>query len=131
MKRVLLCMVLFAGCIHGQRVENFPPAQRPGGLDVEVTTSAEAPRITGELLAVRADGLLIGTQSRIVFVSFGTIRDGRFPAVARLRIGARRTPGPDKLKELSLMSRFPQGLHSDLLERLLEAYSQDVVEEIR
>ncbi|HZD80076.1 MAG TPA: hypothetical protein VE646_08550 [Actinomycetota bacterium] len=128
--RMLFLAVALTGCHVGKGVEDFAPATRPEGIEARVVTR-NGGRIVGELLAVEDSGLLIRTVKSFVFVPYGQIRQGRFPvsgAPGALDDG--RRPGNELERWLRLLSRYPQGVDGDLLERLLAAYGFEEVERL-
>lgn len=103
--------------------------------------------LEGELLEVREDGLLLNAWSlgeggiakkRVVFVSYAAMRDVDLEQLD-LRLlpepHGRAGEGASKIKaqhseKLRLLSRFPQGVSSQILDKLLAAQSQTEVEVI-
>lgn len=133
MRLILICLslALISSCVHGPNLQEFETAHGPGGIATSLSISGDTRGVDGELLEVRDDGILIATPSQVLFVSYGRILSGRFASAPRLRIGAQRVPGPEKRKDLSLLSRFPQGLEADVLHGLLGAYDQTEVVEVK
>lgn len=159
MTRALLaaaCATCLGACAAGPRFARFEPARGPKGVRVEATvTKSSAPRawtaVTGELLEVRAEGLLVlGTlaqvrqegkkqvpmqssdgKTRLVLVAFARIEAARFDGMGKrcdLRDGA---PPTDEVRErLRLVSRFPQGLSPELQRRLLEIHGEAEIQRL-
>jgi hypothetical protein len=104
-------------------VDRFAPAQRPEGvwvaLDLRGGGTAE-----GELLAVQDTALMVLDQDTVKLVLYSGVVGGRFADVGEL---VATPPAPDFAKQLSLVSRFPQGFTPDLLARLLAAYGQSAL----
>jgi hypothetical protein len=80
--------------------------------------------ISGELIAAEDDRLVIGTSGQLVGVAYVHIEKAAFLDAGYLNIGAKRVPGAEKRKMISLLSRFPQGLDDVVLSELLLAYGQ-------
>jgi hypothetical protein len=129
------------GCAFhtGMKLEDFPTAQGPEGATVRVTLNGTA--YLGELLEVRPDALVIVTSVRFEKKSHESI--GRKESVVRripnegvTSIGLEPRAGaaikmsladPDSRERLRLISRFPQGLSPELLQRILKMYGQSDV----
>jgi hypothetical protein len=155
MKFVLASLVLalaIIGCQLGPQIEDFEPARRPEGIsaNIELRRSITGGgHLEGELLEVRADGLLLNTRRaeaggrvtrRLVFVPYTAIETATFDELSLHVLeehdsgtegiaASAKSPGPDREK-LRLLSRFPQGLSPALLEKLLAAEGQAGVEVI-
>ena len=107
---------------YGQRVEEFPPARLPNGALVELVTDQR--QMAGELIEVRETGLVILERSLLRFFPYGSVRSIRIDATGRnIRTGSQPL-GPRRREEVRLLSRFPQGLSPEVLERLLAVYGQ-------
>jgi hypothetical protein len=134
---IVLLAEIAGGCVHGMTREKFRPAQDPHGIETRITTSAA--EFAGELIEIRAAGLVLlsdhvtslprsGTttaEQKLRLIPYGAIRSSRFEQLdSGLYITDGRTP-PDKNRErLRLVSRFPQGLSSEVLSQLLKEYGQ-------
>jgi hypothetical protein len=139
---VLMALVLLsavAGCTVGPAGHRLGPAQTGQGITVEVTTRAtsryfELWNHSAEVLAVQTDGLLLrshdASQRRIVRVAYSAIEEARFDDLSRLGFGWGAVPSAVQREELRLLSRFPQGVDDELLQRLLNVYDQDTLRTI-
>jgi hypothetical protein len=122
-------MLAATACTLGGNVRTYPPATSPEGVQVQIGTS---PRVAGELLAVDSTGLLVRTSANQLFrvplavARFVQPRHGSGVRVPPLEQDALR-----RLRNLTLMSRFPQGVSNELLHNLLRAYGQDSVVVVR
>lgn len=121
---------------------DFPLAQEPQGLMVRITTDRRT--LVGELIAARNDGILVlgnvsmgyrsgkkrhriivPFDSKLRLIAYSTIIRSDFEkAASRHPISKRRTPKPEVVAQLKLLSRFPQGLSPSLLQLLLEVQGQ-------
>lgn len=124
MKRSWLFVPLIAGlgCPVGPHAGGFDPATGGAGISVVITTEAgRSPDV--ELLAVRDTALLVLSRSRVTLVPYPIIRNVRVHQRGHLNFKA---PGPthSQRDELKLLSRYPQGVSPELLQRLLAAYEQ-------
>ena len=101
-----------------------PPSALPLGVSTEVTytQSSRAQTEFGELVAVRPDGLLLLTNSGTLWlVPFGILVE------ARLANGAdalRADSSEQDRLTASYSSRYPLGLTTETLDRLLAALGQ-------
>lgn len=121
---VLLILVLGSwGCRFGPSVEDFRPARSPEGIRARLDMGQTSVR--GELLAVDNTGLYVLTGEGVVLAPYKEIVQGRFePEAVSVQLRGRTFPGSRKYNRLRLMSRFPQGLDDELLDRLLTANDQ-------
>ncbi|MDQ3697796.1 MAG: hypothetical protein M3373_07200 [Gemmatimonadota bacterium] len=120
---VLLAISLAAGCRFGPQIENFDLARSPRGAIVHVTRATGA--VSGELLAVTEDGLVVLEGTRMVSVPFSEIRNARFPDLgASYRILGRQRPDPEAMAKLRRVSHFPQGITPEIQAKLLTIYQQ-------
>jgi hypothetical protein len=130
---------ILTGCAMGAKLEKFPLAHGPRGATAVVSTSTEV--VSGELLEVRPDAMLLLTHSRrqgrtdqaerrLVLVGYSVPREARF---AELHETLSRGFAPDaaQRERLRLVSRFPQGVSADLLKLLLDDCGQDGPETLR
>jgi hypothetical protein len=79
-------------------------------------------RLRGELLAVRENAILIIERQEVVLIPYTGINRARFRGLrSEIR---RRTPPQRVQNQLRLLSRYPQGVDAELLQRLLSAYQQ-------
>lgn len=134
---LLLCLV-FAGCQVDPRIEKFEQARRPEGITTSIELRRGLPedgRLEGELLEVREHGLLLNTREtredsvakwRLVFVPYIAMQDAEFDQL-NLRVVAQHNawtedqvpPSVREREKLRQLSRFPQGLSTPLLDKLL------------
>jgi len=108
------------GCNIGGRVDRFAPAKRPEGVAVALELRGGG-RAQGELLAVQDTALVVLARDTVTLVRYDALNAGQFSQVGDLR---EMPPAPDFASRLRLVSRFPQGLTTDMLARLLAAHGQ-------
>jgi hypothetical protein len=128
----LLCLLLLAtaGCTIGTRGENLPLAHAPRGASVELELEPPSTAISGELLEVQQTGLLVlAAHERVTFVPYARIRRGTVETRGAV-LGRGRTPARATSDAMRLISRFPQGLDTELRAALLRAYNQTEVDEV-
>lgn len=141
----VLCVTLLlslAACTHelNTRVEEFRPAQTPGGINTQVTLYrgyVPGNKLSGELVAATDDGIVLLLHSpvelpagrfRFVEVRFPMMRSMGLDQIGRSRVKSEGQALNDlRLRRLRLLSRFPQGLSDELLARLLESYGENTV----
>jgi hypothetical protein len=114
-----------AGCYFGQTAAKFEPALGPRGVSTTITTQVWK-NVTGELIEVGDEGLLVDTAYGVALVQYAVIRDGAF-AQTGIHIEGGHVPAASTREKLRLLSRFPQGLSPALLKALLEAHRQTEV----
>lgn len=118
-------VLIMNGCRYryGMTVESFPPARTPKGVTGRITTDRGP--VSAELIEVGDSGIVILADRKFRILPYGTIVASRFDGISRrYDIGDRRPPKPDTRDRLRLVSRFPQGLTPELLQKLLEANGQ-------
>ncbi len=135
-----LAALVFAACHVGPQVEQMDVARKPFGamIDVELKSQAKKTKLQGELLEVRDDGLIIlkekeaGTTARLLLIPWTRIKRAgasELPGIAvRTSHGDRQRNA--SIEELRNVSRFPQGLTSDLTRQLMSHYGQTTLDTI-
>ncbi|MDP9201904.1 MAG: hypothetical protein M3P26_08235 [Gemmatimonadota bacterium] len=119
----LITLSLAAGCRYGPKIENLNLASSPRGAAVQVTRTTGG--VSGELLAVNEDGLVVLEGRRMVTVPFSEIRDARFAEVgSAYRIGGGKRPDSEAMARLRRVSHFPQGITPEIKASLLTIYQQ-------
>ena len=122
---LLGALILLTACSVGSTGRNYAPAKGPAGATVSLELTGKR-TMTGELLAVEQGSLLVLAGRQLNRVALPVIQSGKAPKVSF-------TGGTlkDELRErLRLISRYPQGVSPDLEARLLEAYGQNLVQEV-
>ncbi len=129
----LTAVLGLAACYLGTKAERFDPARKPQGVSAEVQARGRA--LQGELLEVGASSLLLLTvgdhAGRVVLVAYSAIEDARFAQMSCCRIHGGAPPDERVRERLRQVSRFPQGLAPDLLQRILEDHGQSEPEGLR
>jgi hypothetical protein len=118
---VVAVALIVAACPVGTPAGRFEPARGPGGVAADLRL-VERGRVRGELLAL-TDSALVIRDSAIAVVRYASIREGTFRQVGAVSFN-RRAPRDGDRDRLRRVSRFPQGLSPELLQRLLEAHGQ-------
>ncbi len=108
-------------CLHRIGTQSFPPAHSATGVTGRVTTGRAD--YTMELIEVRDTGIIILATRTFRFVPYSAIKSSRFDGIGD-SISSRRTPSSKVQERLRLVSRFPQGLTPELLQKLLSANAQ-------
>jgi hypothetical protein len=117
-------VLLAAGCRLGTTVPKFVPAVAPEG--VRATLVLGTGRVVGELLAVTDSALVVRRYTAtppIALVPYKAIHRSSFHQVGAALEGG-HPPRAEAREKLRLVSRFPQGLSPDLMQRLLSGYGQ-------
>jgi hypothetical protein len=118
---ILLC--LLNGCRYGVTVESFPPARTPRGVMTNITS--DRGKFSAELIEVRDTGIVILAETRFRLLPYSIIVSSRTEGLNRdYAFGGRSSPTAETRDRLRLVSRFPQGLTPELLQKLLEANGQ-------
>lgn len=145
MKKVLsvraIILLALAGCSTSVEVEDFKPAQGPQGIQMELTLNGnviDGNKLSGELLAVRDDGVLLNVDDypdsasaakTVVLIPFWMMDTAKLEQMGRAKV---ESQGEEQnkvyLDRLRLLARFPQGLSEDLLTKLLTETGQEQVE---
>ena len=146
----LLVSLLLNGCQLGPRIDEFEQARRPEGITTTIELRggfSKGGRLEGELLQVEEHGLLLntrdiqkggGVERRLVFVPFIAMADidldrlglkvlADYDQETEDDVATRRVYHRERLR---LLSRFPQGLSTPLLQQLLDAEGQTAVDVI-
>jgi hypothetical protein len=140
--RLLIPLGLLIGaCSTGIEVADFKPAQGPEGVRMEIKLNGdviEGGKVAGELLAVRADGVLLNVVgyrdnakdvSRVVLVPYWMMNTARLEQMGRARVESQGEEMNEvHLNRLRLVSRFPQGLSDELLTELMNSLGQEKLE---
>jgi hypothetical protein len=115
-------LVLTTACALGTTGGALPVANRPGGATAVLETSSG--RITGELLAVQDDGVVIGGRT-IMFAPFSALRRFSIDDMSGdYTLRPLEIPNADKLARLRSVSHFPQGMTPAFRKQLLEHAAQ-------
>ena len=127
MHRLLLMLTILAStnaCYWGPKPNTFAPALGPQGVEVAVRVSGVAAETLGELYAVDSTGIILRAGklqripwSRVIAMDAENL-DEEFDIVRRGR------PDAAKVARLRLVSRFPQGLHGEMLRAVLKQLGQ-------
>jgi hypothetical protein len=136
-----MLLLALGGCSTSVEVKDFKPAQGPQGVQMELTLNGnviDGNQISGELLAVRGDGVLlnvidypdsVSAPSTVVLIPFWMMDTAKLEQMGRAKV---ESQGEEKnkvyLERLRLVSRFPQGISDQLLTDLLSELGQEQLE---
>jgi hypothetical protein len=124
-----LGVLLLQGCFTlGPSAANHPRVGTPFGIQLEVSHAGG--QLTGELLEVREDGILLLQGQSFVYAPYERIRQARDPAGTRRSFISGGPPSAQNRERLRLQSRYPQGLSAEHLEALLARYGESEVREM-
>src|SRR5437899_2072755 len=127
--RVLVLLLSFSALFtlqscryrYGTTAESFPPARTPKGVTGRVVTSRTT--YSAELIQVGDTGIVILAGRIFRFVPYSAIASSRFDGISD-SISHRTAPSGQIRERLRLVSRFPQQLMPELLQKLLSANGQ-------
>src|SRR5690348_13725975 len=122
---VALCAACSAAI--GPRASENPVALGPAGAGIEIQLvshyrSERGAFVSGELLAVSDSGLWVLADRHLARVPFTAIDQAVFPSAGHDDFDGPGLPGKKTLERLRLQSRFPQGIGTELMHRLLMTY---------
>ena len=113
--------MLTSGCAYGMTAEKLTPAHEPAGATAHVST--EGRQLSGELIALQDDGVLLLEGKMLRLVPYSRIVSAQFDQTKET-IANHQAPAHDRRERLRMLSRYPQGVAPDLLRDLLRAYGQ-------
>ncbi len=137
-------LALLSACGHvGPRIDHIHAARMPAGayvlIEIAQSGTQKKQRYDGELLEVRDDGLVVALRTEsirdkhIAFVPWNIVY--RVKATTLPGMQSTRPHGEKRreiaIKEFRIVSRYPQGLSPELLDRLLASFDQkamDIIE---
>lgn len=124
----VLAAAVTAGCHLGAPARELPVARQPDGVRMRVAVADG--RVTGELIEVRSDTLLLLREGdrKLVAVPVARIDGVRIEGGGPRGGVFRGTPSSGQLERWRPLSRYPQGVSETLLKTLLDAYGQEDVE---
>lgn len=129
LKSILFTALCSLACFHfGPTADKLPLAQGPNGATVTVQTTSQS--VTGELLAVRDDGVVILRGSKLAFAPFADLRSVKVAVLSEYSIGA-GAPSPDRRARLNAVSRYPQGIGAELQRKLFAQSGQTALAVLR
>ena len=114
-------LLVLAACQVGTHANNYAPAKGPAGAMIDLRLTDKT-RITGELLAVEDSAFLVLRDSQLVRVALFQVRTAAAP-----KVSFRGKMSEETRERLRLISRYPQGVSSELEGRLRQAYGQSAV----
>jgi hypothetical protein len=118
-------LILLGACMVGATGKSYAPATGPAGAMVDLELN-DKKKVSGELLAVEDSTLLLLWNQDLFRVPVDRIRRGHAPKVSFTG----RTLNGDLRERLRLISRYPQGVSSELEARLLEVYEHPAIRSI-
>jgi hypothetical protein len=106
----------------GVKLDKFGFARIPGGARCEIQMPHRV--IVGEFIAAQDDGIVL-LREKLRFIRYEYIVALEFGGkLPQYKVMRQRTLKPDVLEQIRYLSRFPQGLSPELLQKLLQAYEQ-------
>ena len=101
---VVCCATLTSGCAYGLTAEKLTPAHEPAGVTVRISTPGR--QLSGELIDLRDDGLLVISDKVVRLVPYGSIASARFDQT-KDKIEDHKAPWGSRRERLRLLSRYP------------------------
>lgn len=135
---VLVLLIGITSCTIGGNITESNLATLPNGSDVNVIFMNDE-KLSGELLAVHSSSAIVSVKNYdndltviheniplpiVVEIQFSMARDIR-ASHDNIRIVRNGKLNGDRRDYFSLLSRFPQGISSELMNNLLDAYNQE------
>jgi hypothetical protein len=126
---ILITALCSVGCFHiGPSAEASRFASAPNGATVNVQTTGQF--VSGELLSVRDDGIVILHGSMLALVPYASLRSAKVTEIPDYSIGG-GAPPLDRRAHLNSISRYPQGIGAALQRKLLSQSGQTEMEVLR
>lgn len=124
---VLACIMtgLLACANVGTQVQDFEVAIHPNGARAEI--NAVPGIISGELLAVQNDGVIVLTSSVMQLVPYSSIRSMKLYQLGGDYSLGDQAPDAAQRKRLASVSRYPQGIDAQLRQQLLAKLGQQQI----
>lgn len=121
----LAALVLSSGCVInlGTGREDVSAATSPNGTPVEVRVRESREIISGELLDVREDALVVLAKQQVVLIPFSLVDRARYHDAPVL--DGQGNLGAQEKSHLRMYSRFPNGIAPSVMAELLRALGQD------
>jgi hypothetical protein len=122
---MLIAATFASGCVInlGRQLKDVSVANAPAGTAVEVRLRESDLVVSGELLEVREDALVLLAARQVMLVPLRMIRGARFQD-APIMDGAANL-GTEDRGYLRLYSRYPNGISPQVMQELLRALGQD------
>jgi hypothetical protein len=112
-------------CHVGPSAANLNLISIPNGATVTVRTNSQ--QFSGELLSVRDDGIVILREERLALVPYGSIRSVIVSDLPAYSVGA-GVPSAERRARLNALSRYPQGIGTELQGKLFAQSKQTELE---
>jgi len=129
--------VSLSACHVGPQIQDLDLAHNPEGATVEVQVSPlegkSKLKFEGELLEIRDDGIIFSgadgndSADEVIFVAWSRaarVKATRFGGYSA-SIGRSLEWSPETKERFRLISRFPQGISSEIMDGLLASHRQE------
>jgi hypothetical protein len=139
---IALLTMLLCGCRVGPNIEEIDAARQPAGahvvIDLVPSESEKARQLSGELLDVRDDGVIVAgrtgmaAESRITFATWNAMKRIDAGGLPGFRINVTREASRREfvIRKFRVVGRFPQGLSPELLQELLANAGQESMDSV-
>ena len=134
---LIIVAVSVSACHVGPQIKDLDLAHNPDGATVEVQVLASEGRdklkFEGELLEIRNDGIIFSgaaandSADEVIFVAWSKaarVKATRFGGYSAA-IGRSLEWNSETKERFRLISRFPQGISSEIMDSLLVAHRQE------
>ena len=136
-------LALLSACHVGPMIDQIHAARLPAGayvlIEIAQSGTQKKQNYEGELLEVRDDGLVVALRSdsirdtHIAFVPWNIVYRVKATTLPGIQSTTPQTEMRREIaiKEFRIVSRYPQGLSPELLDRLLASFDQkamDIIE---
>lgn len=115
-------LLVASACYFGSSPSQYPAAQSPHGVPVQIVTTRGAP-LRAELLAVTDTALWVYGPPGVMLVPFASMTNLEIRQ-PRMRWQRGQVRSARDTEIMRLHSRFPQGISDELLAQLLAKYEQ-------
>ena len=133
--RIYTAILAFLSACHvGPQIDQIHAARLPAGasvlIEIAQSSTKKKRNYEGELLEVRDDGLVVALRSdsirdtHIAFVPWNIVSRVKAITLPGIQSSTRRIA----IKKFRIVSRYPQGLSPELLDRLLVSFDQKAID---
>lgn len=138
----ILAVFFLGGCHTGPMIHELEEPRQPFGANVEIKVSqagtSRSLNYEGELIEVSDDGLVFasrsiaGVPSRLTFAPWPRIRSVEATELPGYKSTSRgsKSHRPESIEVMRIISRFPQDLSPELMEKLLASFDQVTIDSL-
>lgn len=123
-----LTFAMFSACQVGPSADGIRTLGTGEGITIQLTRTSSSIARYFELLAADADGIYVRSLEspgrNLYRFSYDRIARAQFQGLRRLNFRSGK-PDSRRIREIQLVSRYPQGMTDELRDALLLAYEQE------